>query len=282
MKDSKSLLARHFALSILLQILAVVVIALPPLADARAAAAQALRMPPTALWIPILGLLILGNALLMRRLGTFIVEPLVHLVNQTKLGASTFAFKKKSMNAEEDTLKHFIEAQALRHAEMEQEVIRMEEVAQRAEEVSRITPLQLAEIEGKLEAAAIKADKNRQHISNLEKAKADLERQVDELKRELKHRYRELEDLREGSSLRPAPAERADGGSLSSLLAERLKGPLSLISNLSWRLSKSWAELPPAQIRDGLQEISQHAEEQLEVLKKYQTSKPADDGRNAI
>lgn len=281
MKDSKTILFRHFILSVLLETLAIAAIAMPSLQPARERVAAALHVPQSALWIAALALLVLLNAFLARRLRSHLVEPLVHLVNQTKLGAASFAFKKKSMNTEEDTLKHFIESNSLRFAEMEQEVQRMEELVQRAESVSKLTPDQVAQIEQSRDDALEKAQQTELRLAEAEKELIALERRVDELKRELKTRNRELESIRLGDEAVAAPIGNG-AANFAYMLAEKLHNPLSLIANLSWRLAKSWDVTSPIQFRDAMSEINKQSEEQLEMLKKYQRRDNDAEERDAI
>ncbi|MBC2607000.1 hypothetical protein [Pelagicoccus albus] len=268
MKDSKTILNRQVALSLLFQILIVALLALPQLDEYRQQLAEITKLPTSAFWIPLLGILLLGNFLILSRIGTSLVEPLEELVDQTRMGAATIAFHKKSKNAEEDHLKHFIESQSLRTADMEQEIVRMENEVDRISELAKTSPEEI--------------DALRMEIANLQSAKEDsdsqilkeqtnaagLEKELIAIRRELKMRNRELETVRnESAALAKETAE--DGRPMSVVLAEKLKTPLNVIRNLAGRLSQSWEDTPPSQIRDGLEEISKQSEEQFAVLKKY-------------
>ncbi|EDY84368.1 hypothetical protein VDG1235_3999 [Verrucomicrobiia bacterium DG1235] len=279
MKDSKTILKRHLILSLTLQALIVTLIALPPLEVYRAKIAEIIQLPAGVFWIPFLALLLAGNAIVFRRLNKRLVHPLQELVHQTKLGAASIAFKKKSMNTEEDNLKHFIESQALRSTDLEQEVTRMEGEVERISELAAISPEEIDKLHAKLKAAAEETETYANQFKSEQKLAESLEKQIAELKKELKQRNREIETLHEDAREQSAEYR---GAPLSSILVEKLKTPLSLINNLSWRLAKSWADTPPAQIREGLEEISKQSEEQLELLKKYHVEDDSQTSRDAL
>ncbi len=278
MKPSKSILARHALLIQTLQILIVVIIALPPLDPYRQQLADLAKLPVSAFWIPLLAILVLANLFVFRRIGAHLVVPTEELVNQTKLGSASIAFRKKSKNAEEDHLKHFIESQALRSADLEQEITRMEGEVERISEISKIAPDEYDELQDKLKATTEAKEKSESEVIAEKANVARLEKELLLLRRELKHANRELDTIRDENSQAPHPADHAP---LSSILVEKLKTPLSLINNLSWRLAKSWADTPPAQIREGLEEISRHSEEQLTLLKNYQHEEEQEQRRDA-
>ncbi len=278
MKPSKSILARHALLIQTLQVLIVVIIALPPLDPYRQQLAELVKLPVSAFWIPLLAILVLANVFVFRRIRVHLVTPTEELVNQTKLGAASIAFKKKSMNAEEDNLKHFIESQALRSADLEQEVTRMEGEIERICEISKITPDEYDELQAKLKATTEAKEKSESEIIAEKGNVARLEKELLLLRRELKQANRDLDTLRDENS---QVLHSGDHAPLSSILVEKLKTPLSLINNLSWRLAKSWADTPPAQIREGLEEISRHSEEQLTLLKKYERKEEQEQRRDA-
>lgn len=277
MKDSKTILKRHLALCLTLQALIVVLIALPSLDPYRAKLAELTTLPTSAFWIPLLGLLLVANILVIRRVSRTLVSPLQDLVHQTKLGTASIAFKKKSMNAEEDHLKHYIESQALRSADLEQEVVRMENEVERITELAAVSPEEFERLQDKLKAAHQAADSHASQISAEQKKAEDLEKQISDLRRELKQANRELESLQSENQ----EATQAQAGSISSILVEKLNTPLNLINNLAWRLAKSWADTPPNKIREGLEEISRQSEEQLELLKKYHVEEDTQQNRDA-
>ncbi|MBD5780820.1 hypothetical protein IEN85_15070 [Pelagicoccus sp. NFK12] len=269
MKTSKSILARHALLIQSLTVLIVVAIALPPLDPYRQQLAELSQLPVSAFWIPLLGLLLILNAMLFRRIGTHLVDPSEELVNQTKLGTASIAFKKKSKNFEEDHLKHFIESQALRSADLENEVSRMEGEIERISELSKVSPEAYEALQADLKASNEAKEKSDSQVIAEQSNVAKLEKELLLLRRELKQANRELETAREESEAQLLPDTQR--GTLSSILVERLKTPLSLINNLAWRLAKSWADTPPAQVREGLEEITRQSQEQLELLKRYQS-----------
>lgn len=280
MKSSKTILTRHLVLGVLLQVLVVLLIALPALEPYRIQAAELSGIPRSALWIPLLGILVVAHLFMLRRLLTHVVHPVQELVHQTRLGSASFAFKKKSMNSEEDHLKHFIESHSLKYAEMEQEVTRMENEVERISELAKTPPEEIDALRQNLDKATRKAEDQVGKLAAEQKRANDLERDMESLRRDLKRRGRELESLREELSEQSSDGEDAP---LHSILAERLRNPLNLINNLSWRLAKSWADTPPSQIREGLEEISRQSEEQLELLKKYQVEKrPTGAERDAL
>ncbi len=267
MKNSKSILARHALLLQTLQVLIVVIIALPQLDPYRQQLAELTKLPVSFFWIPFLVLLLVFNFILIRRLGSHLVEPSEELVNQTKLGTASIAFKKKSMNFEEDHLKHFIESQALRSADLESEVNRMEGEIERVTELSKVTPDEFDALNAKLKTTADAKTASDAQVATEQENVAKLEKELLMLRRELKQANRDLDTALEENDQHIHSSNHAP---LSSILVEKLKTPLSLINNLSWRLAKSWADTPPAQVREGLEEITRHSEEQLELLKKYE------------
>lgn len=266
MKTSKSILARHALLIQSLQVFVILIIALPPLEPYRQQVAELTRIPVSAFWIPILGILLIVNFLLFRRIGSRLVEPAEELVNQTKLGTASIAFKKKSKNSEEDHLKHFIESQALRSADLETEIARIEGEIERVTELSNVKPEEFEALSDKLKATSEAKERSDSQVIAEQSKVATLEKDLLLLRRELKRANRDLETFREEGEL-PLPDTHAP---LSSILVEKLKTPLSLVNNLAWRLSKSWAESPPEQVDEGLEEIIRQSGEQLELLKKYE------------
>lgn len=279
MKDSKTILKGHLILNISLQTLIVLLIALPPLETYRSKLSDLTGLPSSAFWIPLLALLLLVNILIFRRIGRHLVAPLQELFNQTKLGSSSIAFKKKSMNSEEDHLKHFIESLTLRSADLEQEVARMEAEVERIAELAQTSPEEVEALQAKLKAAAVENEEFASKLVGEQSNAAKLEKEIVALRRELKQRNRELETLQGEVKLQ---VESSESAPLTSILVERLKTPLSLINNLAWRLSKSWEETPPAKIREGLDEIGRHSEEQLELLKRYESETQSEQERDAL
>lgn len=265
-------------LSLGLQTAAFLVITLPPLAPYREKFASLFRLPTEALWIPVLVIAVIVNYLIFKRIGKHLVVPAEELVNQTKLAASSFAFKKKSMNAEEDHLKHFIESICLRSVELEQEVTRMENEVERIAETTSITPDDIDSLNMKIENSEKKTLETSKLLANEQERSNQLEKELAEAIRDRKRALRELETLKEEIENAvppppaPAPEVVASNDEPTSLLVERLRNPLNLINNLSWRLARSWADTPPSQIREGLEEICKQSEEQLELLKKYRST----------
>ncbi len=276
MKTSKSILARHAFLIQSLQVLVVLLIALPPLAPYRQQLSELTHLPASAFWIPLLGILLLLNLALFRHIGSCLVEPTEELVNQTKLGTAGIAFKKKSKNFEEDHLKHFIESQALRSEDLETEVARMEGEVERIMELSKVSPEEFEALQRQLKSTVEAKEKSDSQIIAEQSKVAQLEKDLLLLQRELKQANRELENARAEAD---QSLHASDHAPLSSILVERLKTPLSLINNLSWRLAKSWAETPPSQVREGLEEITRQSEEQLELLKKYEREETEEERR---
>lgn len=282
MKDSKTILNRHLWLSLSLQILIVILIALPPLEPYRVKLSEATTLPISAFWIPLLALLLGANVLLFKQLSSHFVLPFQDLFKQTKLGSSSIAFKKKSMNFEEDHLKHFIESQALRSSELVQEVARMEAEVERVNELAAISPEEIDTLQNKLRAIA---GENEEFSNKLVEEQANttkLEKEILALRRELKRTNRELETIQNQERSHSFDSQAATSSPLSSILVEKLKTPLSLINNLAWRLAKSWADTSPAKIREGLQEITRHSEEQLEVLRRYENEMQSGEERDAL
>lgn len=267
-KPSKSILSRHAVYLLVIQVVIVVLIALPQLDPYKLQLAQATKAPVSFLWIPPLLLLIVANVLLFRRMRERLVTPNEELVNQTKLGTASIAFKKKSMNAEEDDLKHFIESQVFRSEELELEVSRLENELEHISKISKITPEEHDALLTKLKKAKEEKQAMDEKLQSGEKKIQSFEKENLLLRRELKQKDRELETLQE-ESREQLLSNNQDPQ--NTLLVGKLKTPLSLINNLSWRLAKSWAETSPAQIKEGLEEINRHSEEQLELLKRFET-----------
>lgn len=279
MKDSKTILNGHLFLSIALQALIVVLLALPPLEPWREKASELTTLPSTAFWIPLLGLMLVANVLIFRRVGKHFVEPFQSLYGQTKLGSSSIAFKKKSMNLEEDHLKHFIESQSLKSADLELEVGRMESEVERISQLANVSPDEIDALRAELKAAAVEKESVANKLISEQANAANLQKEIVTLRRELKQHKHELLTLQSETQQN---AETTQENPLSSILVERLKTPLSLINNLAWRLAKSWADTPPAQIREGLEEITRHSEEQLELLKQYDSKSGNTGERKAL
>ncbi len=268
MKDSKTILLRYLLLAAALQVAVILFLALQPLEHIRATVADAIRLPAHTLWIPLLVLLVGSDLLILRRLDRLLAKPFQQLVRQTKHGNSNFAFKTRSMNLEEDHLKHFVESLSLRHGEMEQELVRMETELDKAVATSKVSPEQLDQLNAKLEKAGQDSEELLRQIAELEKAKSAVERELGTTRSNLRLRSQELTELQNATMGRSSGT--SQDASPSSILIEKLRNPLALISNLAWRLAKSWDETPMAQVREGLEEISKQSQEQLELLKKYQ------------
>lgn len=279
MKDSKTILKRHLFLTLAVQALFVIVIALPPLDPYRNKLAELTSFPTSAFWLPLLALLLVINVFIFRRLTLHFVKPLQDLYNQTKLSTTSIAFKKKSMNFEEDHLKHFIESQTLKSADLENEVTRMETEVERISQLAETSPDEIEALHAKAKAAADEIEKYSSKLADEQANSATLQKEVIELRKQIKFRNRELETLRGEAKMR---MEMSETTPLSSILVERLKTPLSLVNNLAWRLAKSWDNTPPAQIREGLEEISRQSEEQLELLKRYEHEARDDRERDAL
>lgn len=274
-------------LSLGLNTAAILLISLPPLASTREQLSTGTGIPGSTLWIPVLAITLVANYLIFKRIGKRLVVPSEELVSQTKLAASSFAFKKKSMNAEEDHLKHFIESICLRSVELEQEVNRMENEVERISESTSITPDDIDALNDKVTNAEEKFVASSKELANEQERSARLEKELSEAIRERKRALRDLETLREDleNAAPPPPPEVIASNEESeptSLLVERLRNPLNLINNLSWRLARSWADTPPSQVREGLEEICKQSEEQLELLKKYRSTSDEDSERDAL
>jgi len=280
-KDSKTILNRHLWLSLSLQVLIVILIALPPLEPYRTKISEVTNLPTSAFWIPLLVLLLFANGLLFRHLSSHLVHPFQELFKQTKLGSSSIAFKTKSKNFEEDHLKHFIESQALRSSEMEQEISRMENEVERINALAQISPEEIDALKRKLSAAADVQEEYSAQLAVEQSNSTKLEKEIFSLRRELKQSYRDFETLQNEAATQAIESPQ-ENPPLSSILVEKLKTPLSLINNLAWRLSQSWADTPPAKIREGLKEITRHSEEQLELLKRYENEAGDEEQRDAL
>lgn len=276
MKKSKTILTQHFLLIATLQVLILLVANLPHLDPYRQKLADSSSIPIAVFWVLALAVLLIGTQLIQRRLGSRLVEPLEELVNQTKLGAASIAFKKKSKNTEEDHLKHFIESQAFRSEELEQEVGRMEGEVERIMANSQVSPEELESLRDQLQTKEHFTQNLATQLEFEQSKGAKLEKELLQLRRDLLHRNRELDELRETSGV----ASGSDHSlTISSDLVENLATPLKLINNLSWRLAKSWDETTPAQIREGLEELCKQSEEPLKLLKLY-PSQPEQSDRN--
>lgn len=279
MKESKTILARHSLLILTFQVLIVILVALPPLEPYRQQLAEIIHFPVSAFWIPLLAILTIVNLIALRRIRANLVRPLEDLVAQSKQGTVSIAFKNKSRNLEEDHLKHFIESQSLRSSDLELEVTRMEHEVESMIELTSVSPEEVESLRSKVaEAETQKEELSSEVVSEQTKA-AKLENDLIAMRRELKQAKRELETLRNEAE---TETNIGDLPPLTSILVEKLKTPLSLINNLAWRLSKSWADTPPAKVREGLEEISKHSEEQLALLKKYQVEETSEEERGAL
>lgn len=283
MKESKTILNQRIALSLLLQIAVVVIIALPELEPYRDQISEQTSFSKTLFWIPLLGLLFLLQLMILSGIGKKIVAPLEELVNQTKLGAKSIAFQKKSKNLEEDHLKHFIESQALRAIDLEAEVNRVELELERISQVAKTPPEEIDAMRAQIETAdQAKADL-KEKIEEEKANTAEIDKKMQELRRQLKAKKLELETVlfnqkkagfeavesNEVETQTETETQVDDDSPLPTSLIDRLLTPLNLINNLSWRLAKSWEETPPAKIREGLEEISKQSEDQIELLKQH-------------
>ena len=252
-KDSKTILSQHFLVGVLMQIGAIALITLPALDQYRARAAELLRIPESTFWLIVIGLLIAGNALIARRLHRRVVIPLKDLVKQTRLSQSSFAFKKVSRNAEEDSLKHFIESLTLRQTEMEQEMARM----QAETDLEGIRDRELAALD--------KVEELQREIDSLKQALNESETKLSHANASTDALETELEALRHAPSM---PKATFQPKQIDREVLDRIKTPLILINHLSWKLAKTWADTPLSKMRDGFIEINKQSDAQLEQLSK--------------
>ena len=262
MKSSKSLFNQYTTLNILALSGVIVAIELPHLAEYRQFAEQTVRLPEGTLWMPLLGLLVLWNVFVLARLKRNVSAPLDQLVKQTKMSTSSFAFQKKSMIEEEDFLKHFIEGQALKFDEMEQEVQRMQGEVRRIESISNIQPGEYEDLKASLEQKQSELKEVQEQLQTLSSDKSKLEGNLKLTEKALTQSQKDFDAFKYETGQSTGSGVASPSGDL----IERVSTTLSLISNLSWRLSQAWADLPPAEIRDGLKEINQKSAKQLEEL----------------
>lgn len=261
MKHSKSIITQHLVLNLLLQVIIIVAICLPELAPYRALAETTVRLPSGTIWMPLLGILVIANIFSLSRLRKKISVPLQQLVNQTKLGSSTYAFKTKSVIGEVDYMKHFIESRALKFDEIEQEVQRMQNEVEKAESISRIQPAEYERLSKELESAKAETATLKNSLEDQARDRKRLENNLNLTEKALRQSKRDYDELRYEQSS-GASNDQAD---LSSLL-ERVTGSLSIINNLSRRLAESWADSTPGEMRDAFKEINNESQTQLDEL----------------
>lgn len=265
MKDSKTIITQHLLSTLFIQVIFVLSIALPQLEPLRTAAEQNLRLPAGTMWIVLFAILFVCTAILLGRLYKRISTPLSQLVEQTKVGTASFAFKTKSMVAEEDFLKHYIEGKALKFAEIEQEILNMQEEIEKVEAISKISPEEHQALSTKIAKIEGEAKELQEQLAEEQQTNAKLTSNLNTTEKALSKTSRVLEQNRlEQNAPTPEPPNQAP---ITEHLP-RITTTLSLIANLSWRLAKSWAESSPADMRDGFQEINRHSQEQLDALKK--------------
>lgn len=282
MKKIKSILVLDLYLCLILQVAAIVFIALPQLSEIRVATATAIRLPLDLLWAPILGILLIVNLFIIVRAARHVADPINDLAKQTKLTTNSFAFKKRSHSWEEDVLKHYIEAQSVRREEMERDLESLElelEKAQqsldhtvakaeepgstRASLEERLAALQEENASLKSRAQASDATTNAAAGAN---APSEMERRANQL-------YEKME---------AALAKASQTSAWSASLLQELKSPVASINTLAKRLNDAWADTTLARLKAGLKEIVDKSEEQLRRLDELIANSNKDDGDGSL
>ncbi|MDQ8181123.1 hypothetical protein [Pelagicoccus sp. SDUM812005] len=264
MKASSSILTVHLAAIVVAQVAALAVLCYSELAEFRTSIEDELGISRDALWIIVGVAIVVFTLLIFRDLKRKVISPIEQIVQETKQGGSSFAFKKRSYTSEEDCLKHYLEGQSLRHAEMEQEVVRMEEEAAKARSVAEVSPEEFWGLREALSKARSRIEEYRKELDLRDKelARADDSLKVSES--ELRRISIELEELRKREQARL-------DGSHESLSIPRsrlneLQRSLSEICKESRHFKGEWANSTPTAVRDAFSTISARASEQWDAL----------------
>ena len=283
MKSIKSIHTRYLLASTAIHSLLILFLALPALDEIRAKIAELGGLTQSSLWIPAIVLIVAVNYVILKLFKRTISEPILHVAKEIELNKpGTYAFKSISENAEEKALKHFVESQSLRTAEME---ILIEDLEIERDQAMR-----------ELEVALEKTERSAKELVEALASKSDIRETAERLKAKNTVLKQELETARKqkvGNEVQKradeiyAQMERAVESAaykkiwLPSVLQE-LKTPAKIIRDLANRIDRSWGDTSLNKLKHEVDEISRQCVSQLKLLNEISKRElpPVEDDQN--
>lgn len=266
MKDLKKTFTHQFAVSAVGSAALLAFMTLPYLESARIQLAANTGTSPALLWLfstlLIVGLQFLGFRSAIKKVAT----PFNQLMREAEHGTQGFAFKTRSKSAEEDGIKHAIEAANLRareandHAEELEAELGKSQNALSAEQTKsntlqeRFDELDNATRNIRVENETLKASQTALELTleNERKSKvgAEVEKRAEEI-------YSQME--------RAVSAAAIKNIWIPSLVHE-LKTPISIIDQISGDLSNSWTKTSIHEVEKQIHSIKSQSQTQLKLL----------------
>lgn len=266
MKDLKTISKQQFLILSISTGVVVLFLSLSALDSTRAAISAQIRLPAGLLWLPTLGLLLGLQYFLFRRSDSCVTKPFRRLSQFAERGEQGFAFKNKSSNKEEDTIKHAIESANLRAKEAREQADELEELLKQTQTELDNTKESKGKIEAELEKSTTKCRELILESETLKAAKTAIELTLEnerktkigvEVEKRTAEIYTQMEQAVSAASMKHIW--------IPSLVQE-LKTPISIIRETSTRLSGSWSQASMSQVNDQIELIRKQSVEQLELL----------------
>ncbi|MBK1878923.1 hypothetical protein [Pelagicoccus mobilis] len=270
MKDLKKTFAQNFAVSAVSSAAILAFMNVPFLEGTR----NSLGASPALLWVLAATLIIAIQFFTFRRSLKLVASPLNRLMKEAEHGEQGFAFKTRAKTKEEDGIKHAIEAANLRARESGDQAEELEAELEKtsqtlADETTKSATLQSRydEIESstrdiRVENETLKAAKTALELTleNERKSKvgAEVEKRTEEI-------YTQME--------RAVSAAAIKSVWIPSLVHE-LKTPITLINQLSSKLSTSWQERSLKEVGQEIEAIVAQSETQLSLLNEILERQP--------
>ncbi|MBD5780581.1 hypothetical protein IEN85_13855 [Pelagicoccus sp. NFK12] len=277
MKDIKSTLSIHTAIAAGATVSGLVFMSLPALAATRESLTASLGLSGQLnLWVPVGSLIAACHGLAYFLSLKKIARPLQKLATNASHCEHGFAFKTRSNSAEEDTIKHAIEANNLKTREAIQQ-------AEELQEEVRDLKSQLEAAQFKIQTISAENEEAVQAVSELRVERETLKATNTALETTLENERKtkigvEVEKRAEEIY---AQMERAiSAASLKSLwlpsFVQELKEPAALINEISGGLRDNCNNTPISTIAAQIEQIHKQAEKQLATLQAILDRQPAD------
>ncbi|MDQ8179203.1 hypothetical protein [Pelagicoccus sp. SDUM812005] len=267
MKNLKSTLTVHTAIASAATVCSIAFMALPSLAAFRESLSAQLGLAgQLGLWLPVAATAAAAHGLAYVLSVRKIAAPFQKLATNASHCEQGFAFKTKSNTKEEDVIKHAIETNNLKTKE--------------AQQVAEELEADLEQLKSKLEAAEAKIESLGSAKASAEKAASELRLRCETLNASKVALELTLENERK-SKIGAEVEKRAEeiysqmqkavsAASLKSIwlpsFVHQLKGPASVINEISAGLRNNCSETPLTQIAAQIEQIHLQTEKQLATL----------------
>lgn len=266
MKDLKKTFTQHFLVSSSTSVAVLAFMALPSLEETRHHTATTLGASPSLLWIPATLLVIGFQYLSFKRSLTLVAHPLHRLMREAEHGEQGFAFKTRAKTKEEDGIKHAIEAANLRTREANEQAEELEAALEKIQKALSDEEQKAAAYQAKFEELDNATKGIRFEAETLKAAKTALELTLENERKskigaEVEKRAEEIYLQME----RAVSAAATKSIWIPSLVHE-LKTPITLINELSAKLSRSWQERSLKEVGEEIETILIQSKAQLSLL----------------